>query len=317
LAASAAPRDRVSYHLSGAEAERFVLPSDLRLVKTLRLADGLVYERYQQRIGPAAVLGGQVTLFKNSSGRILAVLGARHATVARRNVIRLSAARAHAAVAKDLGPGGDRRSVLMLDPATGRHFYRVDTRRGHERWFHWVDADSGAILKKYDGRQTDHGIGVKGDTKSLAGVDGVAGNADDATTFDNAAGHGQPGPHWDLFSPNGRQKADDAPNGTTTPFPASDTDNHWTLVTPTGASPGQPALVDAQYYAQVTDAYLRGTHGLDWITGCHYPTMQSVAHYDSAYVNAFWDGTSVVYGDGDGFTAREFSGALDVVAHAS
>jgi Zn-dependent metalloprotease/outer membrane protein W len=317
LAASAVPGGgRVSYHLSGAEAARFALPSDLVLVKTLRLpAYGLVQERYQQRLGPAIVLGGQVTLLKDPSGVILAVLGARHPAIARRNLVRLSASRALAAVDRDLGRGGERRSVLMIDPASGRYFYRVETRRRHERWFHWVDAASGGILKKYDGRQTDHGTGVKGDTKSLAGPDGQAGTSDDATTFHNAAGHGQAGPHWDLLSANGRQKTYDARNGVLATFTATDTDNHWTLVTSDRASPGQPALVDAEYYAQVTDGYLRDTHGLDWIADCGHATMQSVVHYDRDYVNAFWDGSSVVFGDGDGFVAREFSGALDVVAH--
>jgi hypothetical protein len=43
--------------------------------------------------------------------------------------------------------------------------------------------------------------------------------------------------------------------------------------------------------------------------------MQSVGHYKNNYDNAFWEGTYVVYGDGDGVSTREFSGALDVVAH--
>jgi Zn-dependent metalloprotease len=319
LAAPAAPAargaGRVSYHLSGAGAARFALSSDLTLVKRLRLAHGLAYERYQQRLGPAAVLGGQVTLLKDSSGRVLAVVGARYASIPRRNLVRLSASGAGAAADRDLGWSGERRSVLLLDPASGRYFYQVETRRRHERWFHWVDAADGSILKKYDGRQTDHGIGVKGDTKSLAGLDGLDGTSDDITTFHNAAGHGQPGPHWDLFSSDGRQKTFDARNGILSVFAATDTDDDWTLVTADRSSPGQPAMVDAQYYAQVADGYLRNTHGLDWIADCGHPTMQSVVHYDADYVNAFWDGTSVVYGDGDGFLAREFSGALDVVAH--
>src|SRR5262249_53543479 len=151
--------------------------------------------------------------------------------------------------------------------------------------------------------------------KSLLGADGLDGTADDLTTFHNAAGHGHPGPHWDLFSADGRQKTYDARNGILLFFAATDSDNHWTLATPDRGSPGQPALVDAHYSARVADDYLRNAHGLDWIVDCGHPTMQSVVHYDADYVNAFWDGSSVVYGDGDGFLAREFSGGLDVVAH--
>ncbi len=306
----------ISYALSGAEAGRFALPADVTLLRTLRLArHGLTYERYQQRSGGAAVLGGQITLLRDASGVIVTVVGSRYPEIVPRNSVRLSHAAAKAVAGRDPAGRGERRSELLVDPDSGRYFYRIETRRRHERWFHWVDAETGRVLRSYDGRQTDHGIGVKGDVKSLSGLDGQAGTTDDLTTFHNGAGHGAAGPHWDLFSSNDRQKTYDARNGIFLAYPTADVDNHWTLVTPGRASPGQPALVDAQYYAQVSDGYLLERQGLDWIAGCGYPAMRSIAHYDADYVNAFWDGSSVVYGDGDGFLTLEFSGALDIVAH--
>jgi hypothetical protein len=89
-----------------------------------------------------------------------------------------------------------------------------------------------------DGRRT----GVKGDVKSLNGLDGQPGTADDLTVFHNAAGHGAGGPHWDMFSGDTRHKTYDARNGTAIFFPTTDADNHWNLVTPDGSSPGQPRL---------------------------------------------------------------------------
>ena len=65
----------------------------------------------------------------------------------------------------------------------------------------------------------------------------------------------------------------------------------------------------------MTDDYLLVEHGLDWIGDCGYTAMQSVAHYNRDYNNAFWNGTYTVYGDGDGNIFRELSGGLDVVAH--
>ncbi len=41
----------------------------------------------------------------------------------------------------------------------------------------------------------------------------------------------------------------------------------------------------------------------------------STVHYSSSYNNAFWDGSQMVYGDGDGSTFSPFAGAFDVVAH--
>ena len=44
-------------------------------------------------------------------------------------------------------------------------------------------------------------------------------------------------------------------------------------------------------------------------------TITSTAHYSNSYVNAFWNGTQLVYGDGDGVNSGPLGGALDVVAH--
>jgi Zn-dependent metalloprotease len=78
-------------------------------------------------------------------------------------------------------------------------------------------------------------------------------------------------------------------------------------------SPGQPALTDAQYYANVTDDYFLDGPGFNW-TSC-YTRMQSVAHYGKNYNNAFWNGEQMVYGDGDGRLFLAFTGPIDVTAH--
>lgn len=41
----------------------------------------------------------------------------------------------------------------------------------------------------------------------------------------------------------------------------------------------------------------------------------STVHFMKKFVNAFWNGRQMVYGDGDGRTASNLAGALDVVAH--
>ncbi|TKC95738.1 M4 family metallopeptidase [Polyangium fumosum] len=43
-------------------------------------------------------------------------------------------------------------------------------------------------------------------------------------------------------------------------------------------------------------------------------TIKSYAHYSTGYVNAYWDGTRMVYGDGNGTDASALT-VLDVVAH--
>lgn len=44
-------------------------------------------------------------------------------------------------------------------------------------------------------------------------------------------------------------------------------------------------------------------------------TLTSTVHYSSNYNNAYWNGSQMVYGDGDGSTFTPFAKAFDVVAH--
>jgi len=43
--------------------------------------------------------------------------------------------------------------------------------------------------------------------------------------------------------------------------------------------------------------------------------LKSSVHYSSNYVNAFWNSTQMVYGDGDGTTASNLAHSMDVTAH--
>jgi Zn-dependent metalloprotease len=294
--------------LSGAEARAYVVPPDMRLDKTAPLANqNLTQERYQQYLGNAKVLGGQITVYRDGSGAIILLVGSHYPAIAPANRLLLSLADARRTVEKEIGPDGTWNVDLLINPRTGRYFYRVESRRFDSRWFYWIDAENGGVLNKYEGLTTDHGVGVKGDTKSMAGLTTLSGSS------------------YQLVSSNGRQQTYDAQNRPLFPllgslFPglflpgtlATDSDNHWTESGNT--SPGQPALVDAHYYAAVTDAYYASTHGRDSLDDAGM-TMVSTAHFSRRYNNAFWNGEQMVYGDGDGVSFREFSGALDVVAH--
>jgi bacillolysin len=292
--------------LSGAEAGAFVIPPDMRLLTSIDLEpNDLTYERYQQYVGEAQVLGGQITVLRDHRGAAIAVIGSHYPDILPTNAVNLRGKAAAEIVDRDVGPGQQRMIDLMIDPESGRYFFRVETRAFASRWFHWIDAGSGMLLRRYSGLEAGGGIGAKGDAKDLTGL----------TSFHDSSGHGAGGPHYDLISANGRQLTFDYRNHDPFIYYVTDDDDTWDLVTSDRASPGQPALVDAQYYAGVTDNYLLDVYGLDWIGDCGYTAMQSVAHFGTDYDNAYWSGAYTVYGDGDGSTSREFSAGLDVVAH--
>jgi Zn-dependent metalloprotease len=55
-------------------------------------------------------------------------------------------------------------------------------------------------------------------------------------------------------------------------------------------------------------------YGRDSIDGAGLP-LQGTVHYGTAYDNAFWDGTRMVFGDGDGDLFTRFTVAVDVIGH--
>lgn len=75
----------------------------------------------------------------------------------------------------------------------------------------------------------------------------------------------------------------------------------------------ESAAVDAQYGTNETWDYFKSTHGRDGIFGTGKGSYNRV-HYGKNYVNAFWDGEKMTYGDGDGTSFGPLV-SLDVAGH--
>ncbi|MGH3353605.1 MAG: M4 family metallopeptidase [Nocardioides sp.] len=73
------------------------------------------------------------------------------------------------------------------------------------------------------------------------------------------------------------------------------------------------AAADAQYGTNVTWDYFKNVHGRDGIFGDGSGSYNRV-HYGTDYVNAFWDGEKMTYGDGDGVGYGPLV-SLDVAGH--
>ncbi|HEV7425232.1 MAG TPA: M4 family metallopeptidase [Thermoanaerobaculia bacterium] len=81
-----------------------------------------------------------------------------------------------------------------------------------------------------------------------------------------------------------------------------------------GALTGDAAIDAAHNFAGNVYDYYKNVHGRDSYDNAG-ATIKSSAHYSSSYNNAFWNGTQMVYGDGDGTQFIALSRALDVDAH--
>jgi Zn-dependent metalloprotease len=77
---------------------------------------------------------------------------------------------------------------------------------------------------------------------------------------------------------------------------------------------GKGAAVDAHANAEAVFDYFQDTFGREGIDG-ESGALISTAHFGKQCNDAFWDGSQVVYGDGDGQTFAPLSGGLDVVMH--
>jgi bacillolysin len=73
------------------------------------------------------------------------------------------------------------------------------------------------------------------------------------------------------------------------------------------------AAVDAHYGAQMTYDFYKNILGRDSLDGKGEKLVSNI-HIGSNYVNAFWDGTQMNYGDGDGKTAGPLT-TLDIAGH--
>jgi Zn-dependent metalloprotease len=63
-----------------------------------------------------------------------------------------------------------------------------------------------------------------------------------------------------------------------------------------------------------THRLLRDAFGRRSIDGRGLP-LDATVHYGDAYDNAFWDGTRMVFGDGDGLVFNRFTASLSVIGH--
>jgi Zn-dependent metalloprotease len=143
-----------------------------------------------------------------------------------------------------------------------------------------VDAKSGAVLTSWD--EIENGTGNSMYSGSV-GLNTILS-----------------GSTWQLKDSHGNYTTD--LNGSTSSTAAgtqfTDADNTWGNGL---ASDRQTAGVDAEYGAEKTYDYYNNVLGRAgiWNNGTG---ARSRVHYGNAYVNAFWDGSQMTYGDGSGNT---------------
>ncbi len=162
-------------------------------------------------------------------------------------------------------------------------------------WVYFIDARTGAVLYRYNDLQHADAVGT-GHSLYRGAVN--------INTNQTSRSYEMKDNPQNLWTYNARNK---------TRLPGllfKDADNTWGDGT---KSDPQSAAVDAHFGAAATHGYYLNTHGRNSFDDAG-ARITSTVHYRNNYVNAFWNGQQVVYGDGDGVTADPLVD-LDVVSH--
>jgi Zn-dependent metalloprotease len=88
----------------------------------------------------------------------------------------------------------------------------------------------------------------------------------------------------------------------------TDTDNYWDTTTNQ-----DNAAYDAHFGAEATYDYYYTKFGRNSIDGSGF-ALKNYVHFSSGYVNAFWDGSCMTFGDGDGTSYTALT-CMDIVGH--
>ena len=282
---------------SMAHALRLDKREQLQVKDVITDADGATHVRYERTFAGLRVIGGDLVVHRDKAGAVRGVdwnasgkaeVASTTPTLSRSSALAAGAKKAPYTVRKS-----DGELVVYAGSGTPKLAYDVVTQgvradQTPSKLHTVVDATNGATLASWDEVETGSGNSIYSGSVSIG------------TSFNSSTGKYEMkdptrGGNWttDL---NGQTDPPVGNGPTGTLF--TDTDDVWgNGSTSDRASAG----VDAHYGAQLTWDYYKNVHGRNGIFN-NGTGVRSRVHYGNAYVNAFWDGTQMTYGDGSGNT---------------
>ncbi len=269
----------------------------LKVRDVVKDADGTEHVRYDRTYNGLKVVGGDL-IVQRKSDAIQNVIYNRGATkvgvASTKPTLSQAAALAKGSKSADFKATSNK-GALVVFAATGKPVlaYEVVTSgvkadQTPSVLHTFVDAKSGAVLAQDDEIKTGTGNSMYSGTVSI-------GTSGSFTMTDPSRGG------------NYTTDLNGATSGNGTTF--TDPDDTWGSGTTANR---QTAGVDAHFGAQLTWDYYKNVHGRNGIFN-NGQGARSRVHYGNAYVNAFWDGTQMTYGDGSG-NSRPLT-AIDVAGH--
>jgi thermolysin len=277
-------------------------------VRSVTEDDIATHVRLDQYYKGLPVFGGQIVTHLDAQGTVVSDNGDLYAVELDTNpaIIQREAVRTAQDLVGYVGSGKYQPEVssrLVVLPTSGSavlayqvsiHIEDGTDATAHHEYF--INAVDGTVAFYYNDIDT---TGATGTGKSL-----YSGNVNIGTDLVSGVYNLRDTTRGGLYTTNMANRT----NGSGTIF--TDSDNIWG--TNTSAST-QSAGVDAHYGAALTWDYYLNTFGRRGIDGNGFRVLSRV-HYGRNYNNAFWNGTNMTYGDGDGSTFTPLV-SLDVAGH--
>jgi Zn-dependent metalloprotease len=278
---------------------------------------GMSHVRFSQTAGGVRVFGHELITHEKADGKFIETSGELFGGPVNSTTPALGAADAVQLAKAEFGQEAGAVAELVIYPQGGAGVlsYLVDIKNTDvntsepRREMIVIDALTGAVVDRWNNLQTSATTGTG--HGFYAGQ--VTGLPIDLTS----------GTHY-LFDVPNNGKTFDYKNRTCSIMGCTKTGDIYTsadnIFGATGSlSDRQSIGVDAHFFAERTLSYFKSTFGRNGIdnngnTNLRFGFMVSRTHYGNNYNNAFWDGASMTYGDGDGSTYRPFD-AVDVVGH--
>lgn len=272
----------------------------------------MAHVHVRQTYGDVDVFGGELIVHWNKDGTLA---GVTDSWVDGLQVETAPALTAEQAVAAAAASGRGCHDCFAVPPDVGlwvlRHggadrlAYRVQLTRDESGGapglpVSFVDAHTGEIFWEYDNLQTATGSSLYSGDVSFNTFHVPGGNSYRLEDLTRKLG---------TYNYN---------NGTSAASSFTDADDHWD-------APAQRAGVDAHYAMSAVWDYFSSAHGRVGMDGGGGPLFTTSTdgttklftarvHYGSNYVNAFWNGSYLVFGDGDGDTSGPLV-TVDIVGH--
>ncbi|HWS39356.1 MAG TPA: M4 family metallopeptidase, partial [Actinoplanes sp.] len=265
-------------------------------------ADGDAHVRYTREYQGLRVAGGDFVVHTRADGTLESTSLGLIKPLALTTTPKVTSAKAlKAAKARFEGRLTESdRPELFVDASTGHGILAWETvlhgwapdGQTPSRFHVITDAATGKLIGEYD--EINH----------------VAGTGNSIYSGTVAVESTLSGSTYSLIDPErGNGRTCDMNNGTSTCTTFTDDDNVWGTGVYTSR---QSAAADAAFGASTTFDYFKNVHGRNGIFG-DGRGVPSRVHYGNAYVNAFWDGAQMTYGDGAGNAKPLVS--LDVAGH--